>query len=99
MISVIPEDFTEAILKIDIEDSEFIAFKNAELLFKRVKIHAVFFEWQRKARFPFEEIVKFLGFMFTRKFKVFDLFLNPLKPEDWKEWPGDIIFIHEDFKF
>ena len=99
LITILPEDFTEAILKMDIEDSEINAFKKAAEIFERVKIHAVFMEWGRKRIFLTKEISHILDFMFDRDFEVKDTNLKPLKRKDWEYWPWDIVWIHKDFNF
>ena len=47
LTTVLPDNFKEAILKIDIEGYEIKAFKHAEKLFDRVKFHAIFMEWEK----------------------------------------------------
>ena len=99
LISVLPEDFTEEIMKIDIEDSEFNAFKNAGKLFERVKVYAVFFEWSRKNKMPYNEILSFFEFMNSRNFEAMDLELSQLRTEKWSSWPDQIVWIQRDFNF
>ena len=97
LISVLPKDFTEAIMKIDIEDSEFNAFKNAAKLFERVQVYAVFFEWSRKINFHYHEIFAFFEFMYSRNFEAVDIKMRTLNPEDMRNWPTHMIWIQKDF--
>ena len=98
LIAVLPQDFTEAILKIDIENHEFKAFKHADKLFERVKIHAVFMEWGTKTSFPKDEVLEFLEFLYSRNYKPIDANLNYLARDNWNKWPYDIIWVHKDFE-
>jgi FkbM family methyltransferase len=100
LILALPDSFKEAILKIDIENYEIKAFKQAEKLFDRVKFHAIFMEWMgknRKSRFSENDIGIFLDFMYSRNFKCFNPFgLEELERKLWKFWPGDIIWMTND---
>ena len=98
LITVLPRDFSEAIMKIDIEDYEIKAFKKADKLFARVKFHAVFIEWMgknRASRFTESDINIFLDFMYSRGFLCRNpLNLVELKRESWRFWPGDVVWLH-----
>ena len=99
LIAVLPQDFSEAILKIDIENQEFKAFKYADKLFERVKIHAVFMKWGIKNSFPKDEVLEFLEFLYSRNYEPIDTNLNYLERDDWKKWPYDLVWVHKDVDF
>ena len=102
LVTIIPESFKEAIMKIDIEGYEIKAFKKASKLFSRVKVNAVFIEWMGKSdptRFKDTEIEEFLEFMFSRGYVCKNPSgFNNLERNDWKRWPGDVIFTLKEFK-
>ena len=102
LVTIIPDNFKEAIMKIDIEGYEIKAFKKASKLFSRVKINAVFIEWMGKndpTRFKDAEIEEFLEFMFSRGYVCKNPSgFNNLERKDWKLWPGDVIFTLKEFK-
>lgn len=102
LLTVIPEDFKEVIMKIDIEGYEIRAFKKASKLFSKLKINAVFIEWMGKndpSRFKDYEIEEFLEFIFSRGYVCrHPSGLNELDRKNWKIWPDDVIFTLKEFK-
>lgn len=48
LVTILPIDFKEAILKIDIENYELLAFKYSKILFYKVKINVIIMNWSIK---------------------------------------------------
>ena len=64
LVSIVPEDFKHAIMKIDIEGYE--AFKHAKKLLSKVDVPIIFMEWLGKndvKLFPDRDVNEFLDFM------------------------------------
>lgn len=98
LTKILPSDFKSAIMKIDIEGHEFIAFRKASKLFSRVDIKAIFIEWMGKANLPESDLNNFFEFMYSRNY----VCRNPigfaeLSRSNWKLWPGDVIWVKKDF--
>ena len=98
LVTIIPSDFKEAIIKIDIENHEFIAFKKINKLLNRVQIYAIFMEWGDKSKSNFYDVAEFLLFMKSKGYTPKTIGLNDLKSEMWNQWPWDMIWIRNDFK-
>jgi FkbM family methyltransferase len=103
IITVLPNDFHEAIIKIDIENYELKAFRRAAKLFDRLKIRAVFMEWRGKRdkdSYLVENVDQFLDFMYSRNFFCTNAngLLRALKRETWRYWPDDIVWMHSSFR-
>lgn len=103
IVHVLPKDFKNVIIKIDIQNYEIKAFKKADLLFKRLNIFAIFMEWNEKAdinKFKVTEIEGFLDFLYSKHFSAHNpTNLNELERQEWKNWPYDIIWIKKNFHF
>jgi FkbM family methyltransferase len=103
LITVLPNNFKNAIMKIDIEGHEIKAMRRASKLFKTVKIHAVFMEWLGKtdeSQFPDAYLNELLDFMESTGL----VLKNPstmqlLKRKDMRSWPADIIWVRPDLSF
>jgi FkbM family methyltransferase len=97
LISVLPGDFRQAIMKIDIEGYELKAFRHSANLLKRVEIPVILMEWLGKAdksKFPREEIDDFLNFMQSKGYTCRSVFsLNELNRKSYRSWPNDVIFV------
>jgi FkbM family methyltransferase len=97
LVSILPENFHNAIMKIDIEGYELKAFKKVKKLMNRVQIQVIFMEWLGKndpKKFSSLEIFQFLAFMNENSYKPYSI--NSIKLLDVKEiqnWPTDIVWI------
>ncbi|CAF0856828.1 unnamed protein product [Brachionus calyciflorus] len=90
------EEYSKAILKIDIEGFEPYAFQNASKIFDRLDIRIIFMEWgnfpgQKEMHNLIEEMINFLR---HRRYKAVEN-KRDLIFEQWKTWPWDIIWVKE----
>lgn len=103
IIQVLPKDFKDCVMKIDIEGYEGKAFLQASKLFSRVNVLAVFMEWAGKVNNQFikeEETVELVKFFQSRNYEVKSpRGLSVLSYDDWRSWPGDIILVQKGFNF
>jgi FkbM family methyltransferase len=103
LVEVLPKDFKKVIMKIDIEGYEVKAFRKASKLFSKLNVLVVFMEWMGKNDnkiFPEVEILELIDFFYSRNYEV----RNPsnyqlLERQNWKIWPGDVIFMQKSFSF
>ena len=98
LVTIIPVDFNEAIIKIDIENHELQAFKKIDKLLNRVKVYAIFMEWSDKSQTNINDVLEFLSFMNSNSYKPKNLLIDDLNTEGWRQWPRDIVWIRNDFK-
>jgi FkbM family methyltransferase len=101
LVSVLPDHFNKAIMKIDIEGYEFKAFRRASKLLKRVEVQVILFEWLGKnevAKFPDQEVEEFLNFMHSLGY-VSRSFTNldELSSKSHRSWPQDMVFVMESY--
>ena len=99
LVTIIPADFNEAIIKIDIENHELQAFKKIDKLLNRVKVYVIFMEWSDKSQTNVNDVLEFLSFMNSKNYKPKDLLINILNSEEWRQWPRDIIWFRNDLNF
>ena len=103
LTNILPVDFAEAIIKIDIENYEIKAFKEAKKLFDKVKIHVVFMEWNEgggvKASLPDNQVNRMFDFFYAKQFICMDLNLNSLDRRRWKVWPGFVIWFNTNSQY
>ncbi|CAH1798326.1 unnamed protein product [Owenia fusiformis] len=82
-------NFTDAVMKIDIEGSELHAFKKSQNFLDKVKVHYIFMEWVFIKNSPMRET--FLASMYRRGYVPYDLFDKPLDKQTPSMWPWDIV--------
>ena len=103
LTTILPANFKNAIMKIDIEGHEIKAMRRASKLFQTVNIHAVFMEWLGKSdtsRFSDADLNELLDFMEAAGLVLkHPGTMEPLKRENMRGWPGDVIWISPDLKF
>ncbi len=103
LVDFLPKDsngntFKRAILKIDIEGFEPIAFQSANFLFKSLKIDLVFMEWGNKGQLAAQSdrdlVQKMISFLYDKhKMAPFDARNGgPLEIKKFEQWPWDIIW-------
>ena len=86
---------TKAILKIDIEGYEPLAFKHAQKLFDSIDIRMVFMEWgtissDKLQTLLYESIIEMMDFFKKNKYEPFDQdFILDLKKWSYS-WPWDV---------
>jgi len=103
LVDVIP--FSQAVLKIDIQGSEHVAFQCAKRLFDSVHFTHIFMEWEIMRDFfvhsnhtshdklLVEQMISFLlDFQFVPYKLVFDG-AEPLDPKRWGSWPINIVWL------
>jgi FkbM family methyltransferase len=98
---VLPDDFINCVMKIDIEGYESKAFREASKLFTRLNILAIIIEWswRNNPLIKDEENVELLNFFITRNYEFRTVKMDLLKMNDWKTWPMDVLVVRKDFKF
>ena len=98
LVSIYPKFFKRAILKIDIEGFEALAFANASLLFNRTEIPAVYMEFGKLIeikyyRGMFQKIEDMLHFLKQRNYEPYEVNdINHLLYDNWESWPWDVAF-------
>jgi FkbM family methyltransferase len=101
LAAVLPQNFTQALMKIDIEGYEFKAFKKAGVLLKRVHVPVIMFEWLEKndpERFPDSEVDEFFRFMKANGYTPREIdSLNELSISLHRVWPKDILFVMDSY--
>lgn len=81
-------------IKIDIEGNEPYALSHSRRLFSMMDVRVIFMEWGQVVRnYKQNEHAakKMLDFLTLKYFPLADNIL--LKPEEWKSWPWDIMWI------
>ena len=92
-------DFTQAVLKIDIEGFELEAFTCADPLFDKLDIPYILMEWSLAKR-PEELVKRLLSWFNDRDYEAFRITeLLVLDFNDYKEWPWDIVLKHKSRTF
>ena len=103
LTNILPVEFKQAIIKIDIENYEIKAFKEARKLFDKVKMHVVFMEWNEgggvKASLPDNQVNQMFDFFYDKQFICLDLNLNLLDRWKWKVWPGFVIWFNTNSQY
>jgi FkbM family methyltransferase len=101
LVSVLPDNFNKAIMKIDIEGYELKAFRHAANLLKRVEVSVILFEWLGKsdtAKFPEQEIEEFFNFMQSLGYVSRSLSnLDELSEKNHGSWPTDVVFVLDSY--
>jgi len=93
--------FSQAIMKIDIESQEPEAFRHAEKLFSAVDIRYVLMEWDKMPITPvvFAErighIEAMIDFFFSRGYQVYTEQWEILERLYWREWPRNVIWARQ----
>ena len=98
LVSIYPLFFKRAILKMDIEGFEALAFANASLLFNRTEIPAIYMEFGKLIEIKYhrgmmnaiEFMLKFLKERNYEPYEVNDI--NHLLYDNWESWPWDVAF-------
>ena len=98
LVSIYPIFFKRAILKIDIEGFEALAFGNASLLFNRTEIPAIYMEFGKLVEIKYHRgmikaIESMLTFLKERNYEPYEVNdINHLLFDNWESWPWDIAF-------
>ena len=98
LLSIYPIFFKRAILKIDIEGFEALAFGNASLLFNRTEIPAIYMEFGKLVEIKYYRgmltaIESMLTFLRTRNYQPYEVNdINQLLFDNWESWPWDVAF-------
>jgi FkbM family methyltransferase len=94
IVDYLPKNYKKAIIKIDIQGFEAIAFQCSKNLFKKIDIQFIFMEWdmlksQVESKALIEEMIDFFT---SYKLIPFDYEETRLKKENWQSWPYDIVW-------
>ncbi|CAF3135797.1 unnamed protein product [Rotaria socialis] len=98
LVSIFPIFFKRAILKIDIEGFEALAFSNASLLFNRTEIPAIYMEFGKLIEMKYyrgmqQKIEDMLTFLKKRNYEPFEVNdINHILYDNWESWPWDVAF-------
>jgi FkbM family methyltransferase len=98
LVSIYPIFFKRAILKIDIEGFEALAFGNASILFNRTEIPAIYMEFGKLVEIKYyrgmlRKIEEMLTFLKKRNYEPYEVNdINHLLYDNWESWPWDIAF-------
>ncbi len=98
LVSIYPIFFKRAILKIDIEGFEALAFGNASLLFNRTEIPAIYMEFGKLVEIKYHrgmlrKIEDMLTFLKKRNYEPYEVNdINHLLYDNWESWPWDVAF-------
>ena len=98
LVSIYPIFFKRAILKIDIEGFEALAFSNASLLFNRTEIPAIYMEFGKLVEIKYHrgmmrKIEEMLTFLKKRNYEPYEVNdINHILYDNWESWPWDITF-------
>ena len=87
------QDFTQALIKIDIEGFEAFAFQGAKKLFSTFKVHVIFMEWvwlaaQVESHTLINEMIELFYAHGLRPYDKEKL----LEKENWLKWPYDVLW-------
>ena len=91
------KDFQKAIIKMDIEGSETLAFAHARKLLTRLDVVTIFMEWGfvakkdelRKSIIDFIDLLNEFGYIALGEGENNQI----LSLDDWKNWPGNIKWV------
>ncbi|CAF3648571.1 unnamed protein product [Rotaria sordida] len=98
LVSIFPIFFKRAILKIDIEGFEALAFQNASLLFNQTEIPAIYMEFGKLIEIKYhrgmiKKIEDMLNFLKKRNYESYEVNdINHLLYDNWESWPWDVVF-------
>lgn len=98
LVSIYPVFFKRAILKVDIEGFEALAFGNASFFFNRTEIPAIYMEFGKLIeikyhRGMFKAIESMLDFLKKRNYEPYEVNdINHLLYDNWESWPWDLVF-------
>ncbi|CAF0718871.1 unnamed protein product [Adineta ricciae] len=98
LVSIFPSFFKRAILKIDIEGYEALAFGNASLLFNRTEIPAIYMEFGKLIEIKYHrgmmtKIEDMLSFLKKRNYEPYEVNdINHILYDNWESWPWDVAF-------
>lgn len=86
-------NFTEAIIKIDIQGHEMKAFSHGSKFLDKVNILAIFIEWEFYRNSGTHPLVpQFIDQMTSRGLKPYSPGKIPLALNQWRRWPLDVVF-------
>ena len=97
LVEVLPKmpngsEYTRAVLKIDIEGFEPLAFAHARRLFTRLDIPIIFMEWGNLAKMTDfkDHINNMMSFLVQLNYTAFSNMYYELDNSKWMSWPWDI---------
>lgn len=99
MVQIIPmtkngKKYKKAIMKIDIEGAEPLAFENAKKLFKAIEICIIFMEFgSLPSNYSlYDSIKNMIDFLYENDFVCFDEYKRILERKAWPSWPMDLVW-------
>ncbi|CAF0839130.1 unnamed protein product [Adineta steineri] len=98
LVSIYPIFFKRAILKMDIEGFEALAFSNASVLFNRTEIPAIYMEFGKLIEIKYhrgmiKKIEEMLSFLKKRNYEPYEVNdINHILYDNWESWPWDVAF-------
>ena len=95
-------NFSQAVLKMDIETYEGRALSHADVLFDKVNIPYIIMEWAGMKRKPEAEVAPLLAWFKNRGYQAFVIAGKEfaiLEYSKWTSWPGDVYLKHHDVAF
>ncbi|CAD5115673.1 unnamed protein product [Dimorphilus gyrociliatus] len=93
-------NFTEAVMKVDIQGYEMKAFSHSKRFLDKVKIFAIFIEWEFYRNSKAHPLVPgFLEEMKARGLKPYSPGRIPLALTQWRKWPFDVVFKSDEVKW
>ena len=93
------QDFENAILKIDIEGFEPLAFTHASKLFDKLKFNYIYMEFYVEPFFKKLDpqlVVNMIDFLLSHELYPFTMDDQKLDKLNWEKWPVDVIFKREN---
>ena len=97
-------NFTRAIIKLDIQGYEHLAFQHASKLLSQIHVPYIFMEWILMREFFMSDnrrstdkvlVEEMMSFLFRTDYRPYALSHKgggPLDPRDWGSWPDDIVW-------
>ena len=95
-------NFSQAVLKMDIETYEGRALSHADVLFDKVKIPYIIMEWAGMKLKPEAEVAPLLLWFQNRGYQAFVIVgerIMILEYSKWTSWPGDVYLKHHAVVF
>jgi hypothetical protein len=94
IVDYMPKNAEKAVIKIDIQGFEAIAFQCSKKLFKSIDIEFILMEWDMlKTQIESKDIIEEMIQSFSSyNLKPFDYEGKLLNKENWKNWPYDIVW-------